>query len=331
MRPVTRRQFTQTALTAAAALGLGLRPALASARTLTVASLFGDDKPETQIWLKFAELLAQRLPGRFQINIAKNASLGGEREVAEGVRLGSVQGSLTTVSTLSSWVPAGQLLDLPYVFRDSAHVSHVLDGPIGQALREQYEAQGFHVLGYVNYGARHLLSKEAITRPEQLKGKRIRVIQSPLHTELWKGYGANPTPIPIPEVYNALKTGVVEAMDLTKSAYAGFKLYEVVPYLTETAHIWAVGVFHISSAVWKSLSDAERAAFTAAGAEAAQHFNQLIVADELRSVAQAQARGARILQPSNRQAWQQAAQPVWDSFAPKVGGATRIQQLIATP
>jgi tripartite ATP-independent transporter DctP family solute receptor len=330
MLHLSRRQFTQAAAVGAAALGMGLRPAMAAARTLTVASLFGDDKPETQIWIKFAELLAQRLPGRYHINIAKNASLGGEKDVAEGIRLGSIQGSITTVGTLSNWVPAGQILDLPYVFRDSAHVSRVLDGPLGAELKEQYIAQGFRVLGFINYGARHLLSKEAITTPDQIRGKRIRVIQSPLHTELWKGYGANPTPIPIPEVYNALKSGVVEAMDLTKSAYAGFKLYEVVPYLTETAHIWAVGIVYVGESVWKTLSEEERVAFSSAGAEAARHFNQLIAEDEVRSVAQAVAKGAKIIQPGDRKAWEQSARPVWESFAPKVGGTAKIQAIVAT-
>ncbi len=330
MPRLSRRLFTRSILAGAAALGLGNRYAIAAPRTLTVASLFGDDKPETQIWLKFSEALEKRLPGRFYINIARNAALGGEKEVAEGIRLGSVQGSITTASALSNWVPAGQILDLPFVFRDATHVGRVLDGPLGAELKEKYIAQGFRVLGYINYGARHLLSKEAITAPEQLRGKRIRVIQSPLHTELWKGYGANPTPIPIPEVYNALKSGVVDAMDLTKSAYAGFKLYEVVPFLTETAHIWAVGVIHVGEKLWQTLGDDEREAFSAAGAEAARHFNALIVDDELRSVAQALAKGAKIVRPAKRADWEQHARPIWDSFAAKVGGVAKIQRIVAT-
>ncbi len=129
---------------------------------------------------------------------------------------------------------------------------------LARASPTKFAAQNFVVQGFINYGARHLLTKEAVTKPSQLAGKRIRVIQSPLHTELWKALGANPTPIPIPETYNALQTGVVDMMDLTKSAYAGFKLYEVVPYLTETGHIWATGVVYFSAPFWKSLKDDEK-------------------------------------------------------------------------
>jgi tripartite ATP-independent transporter DctP family solute receptor len=296
-------------------------------RTVTVASLFGEDKPETKLWWRVRERLAARLPGRFDLRIVQNAALGGEREVAEGIRLGSIQASLSTISALSSWVPDSQVLDLPFVFSDAAHVRRAVDGPEGARLKELFAAQNFVVLGYINYGARHLLTKEPVTRPEQLRGKRIRVIQSPLHTELWKSFGAQPTAIPITETYNALKTGVVDGMDLTKSAYAGFKLHEVVPYLTETAHIWATGVLYLSAAFWKSLGNEERAVFAAAAAESAPHFDELIVADETASVAKVTGEGAKILKPEALAAWQEGARGVWSAVGPRIGGQSRIDAL----
>lgn len=304
-------------------------PAIARAQTrvVTVASLFGEDKPETQVWYRVRDRLATSMPGRFELRVVQNAALGGEREVAEGIRLGSIQASLSTVSALSSWVPESQVLDLPFVFSDAAHVRRALDGPQGDRLKGLFEAQSFVVLGFINYGARHLLAKEPITRPEQLRGKRIRVIQSPLHTELWRSFGALPTPIPIPETYNALKSGVVDCMDLTKSAYAGFKLHEVVPFLTETAHIWATGVLHLSGAFWRTLGAEERAAFATAGREAAPQFDAMIVADEQASMAKVAAEGGKEVQPENRAAWQEGAKGVWSSLAPRVGGQDRIDAL----
>jgi tripartite ATP-independent transporter DctP family solute receptor len=303
--------------------------ARAQTRAVTVASLFGEDKPETQVWLRVRERLATLVPGRFDLRIVQNAALGGEREVAEGLRLGSVQASLSTVSALSSWVPESQILDLPFVFADAAHVRRALDGPQGDRLKGLFEAQGFLVPAFINYGARHLLAKEPIVRPDQLRGKRIRVIQSPLHTELWRAFGALPTPIPIPETYNALKSGVVDCMDLTKSAYAGFRLHEVVPYLTETAHIWATGVLVLSAGFWRTLGTEERAAFAAATREAAPHFDALMVADEATSMAKVAAEGGKVVQPADRAAWQAGAQGVWSSLAPRVGGQPRIDALRA--
>lgn len=322
---LTRRGFAAATL-AAPALLKG-RAAFAAGRPITVASLLGEDKPETKIWRRIAERLAASAPGRFDLRVVPNAALGGEKEVAEGLRLGSVQASLFTISALSSWVPDGQVLDLPFLFRGREHLKRVLAGPLGDELKAKYEAQGFIVLGFINYGARHLLAKEPITTPAAIKGKRIRVIQSPLHTELWSGLGAHPTPIPIPETYNALKTGVVDCMDLTKSAYVGFKLHEVVPYLVETGHIWASGVVAVSAALWKGLPPPDKAALAAAAAEGAGYFDELIVADEDASMARAKAEGGKLVQPEDRPGWEAGARKVWTAFAPKLGGIEKIEAI----
>ncbi len=318
---LTRRAFAAATLAAPALLP---GRAFAAGRPVTVASLLGEDKPETKIWRRVAEKLPS---GRFDLRVVPNAALGGEKEVAEGLRLGSVQASLFTISALSSWVPDGQLLDLPFLFRDRGHLKRVLAGPLGEELKRKYEAQGFVVLGFINYGARHLLAKEPLTTPASVKGKRIRVIQSQLHTELWSGFGAHPTPIPIPETYNALKTGVVDCMDLTKSAYVGFKLHEVVPYLIETGHIWATGVVAVSASFWKSLSAEDKAAFAAAAGEGTGYFDELIVADEDASMAKAKAEGGKIVQPEDRPGWEAGARKVWASFAPKLGGLEKIEAI----
>jgi tripartite ATP-independent transporter DctP family solute receptor len=323
--PITRRRFASGLALAPALLGSGR--AAAAGRPVTVASLLGEDKPETRIWRRIAEILARTAPGRFDLRIVPNAALGGEKEVAEGLRLGSIQAALSTVSSLSGWVPQGQILDLPFLFRNRDHLGRVLDGPLGAELKARYEAQGFVVPGFINYGARHLLAKEPLTTPASVAGKRIRVIQSPLHTALWSGLGAHPTPIPIPETYNALKTGVVDCMDLTKSAYVGFRLHEVVPVLIETGHIWASGVVMFAAPFWKALAPADREALAAAVAEGTAYFDQLMRADEEASMARAAAEGGKVVPAEDRTGWQAGARKVWASFAPELGGIERIEAI----
>ncbi|MDR2111511.1 MAG: TRAP transporter substrate-binding protein, partial [Candidatus Accumulibacter sp.] len=235
-------------LTLALALPLS-GPALAASRvhTVTIGTLVGENKPETQAWRFIRDKIESRLPGRFAFRIVPNAALGvGEKELVEGIQLGSVTGMVSTISALNQFSPAAQLLDLPFILKDRDHLKRVLDGPLGDELKRDLEAKGFVVLGYVNYGVRYLFSKEAITSPEQLAGKRVRSIPNPVHTKMWQAFQAQPVTLPIAETYNALSTGVVDAMDLNKSAYAALKLYEVVPYLNETAHIWASGAIHVS-------------------------------------------------------------------------------------
>lgn len=331
MEKLNRRTLLKTAAATGIALAapVYIRTATARTTTITVASLLGDDKPETKIWARVGELVEARLPGQFKFNVVKNGALGGEKEVAEGARLGSVQASLSTVSSLSGWVPELQILDLPFLFRDAAHVRKTVDGDIGDDLKQKLAAQNFVIGGFINYGARHLLTKEPVTRPEQVRGKKIRVIQSPLHTKLWSAFGTTPVGIPITETYNALSTGVADAMDLTKSAYAGFKLYEVVPYMTETGHIWASGVIFYAASFWNRLDDEQRAVFLEASQEGAAYFNQLIVEDEAASVEQSLKNGGKLLKPEAFEEWQKGAQGVWQDFAGIVGGLDRIKTIQA--
>ncbi len=327
---MTRRSLFATGAAFSAALFAPalVRPARA-ARRLTVASLLAADKPETKIWLRIGKIVEERLPGAFAFNVVENAALGGEREVAEGIRLGSIQGTLFTVSALSAWVPESQIFDLPFLFRDAAHLRHVADGEEGALLRQRFAEQGFVALAFIDYGARHLLAKEPITRPDGLNGLRMRVIQSPLHVELWKAYGAVPTAIPITETYNALATGVVGAMDLTKSAYAGFRLYEVVPVLVETGHIRASGIVCFSAPFWNTLSDEEKTVFKDAAREGAGYFDRLIEEDERASIDAAVSAGATVVQAEDRPAWEAGGRVVWQRMADTVGGMERIERINA--
>ncbi len=332
MTTLNRRGLLKTAATTGLAVAAPafVRTVLARTATITIASLLGDDKPETKIWVKIGELVEAKLPGQFKFNIVKSGALGGEKEVAEGTRLGSIHASLSTVSSLSGWVPELQVLDLPFLFRDADHVRKTVDGNVGADLKQKLAAQNFVIGDFINYGARNLLTMEPVTRPEQLKGKKIRVIQSPLHTKLWSAFGTVPVGIPITETYNALSTGVADAMDLTKSAYAGFKLYEVVPYMTETGHIWASGVIFYASGFWKKLNDEQKAVFLEASREGAAYFNQLIVQDEAKSVEQSLKNGGRLLKPEAIEQWQKGAQGVWQDFAGIVGGIDRINAVQST-
>lgn len=306
-----------------------LSHSLHATQTLTIASLLGADKPETQVWIEFGQRLEQRLPGEFRLRVITDAALGGEREVAEGVRLGSIHGSLSTLANMSAWVPSAGVFDMPFLFRDDAHIRAVMQGPIGEEFQHKFRDQGFRVLGYIHYGERHLLTQQPLTEPDEVRGQRIRVIESALHTGLWRSLGAQPTPIPIPEVYNALQTGVVDMMDLTPSAYVGFRLHEVVPYLIATGHISALGVIYIAEALFQDLNAEQQQAFLEIGAEMAPYFNQLMAADHAASLAQAQAEGGHIV-TVDRQHWQQAIEPFWAAFADRVGGMAMIERIIAS-
>jgi TRAP-type C4-dicarboxylate transport system substrate-binding protein len=331
MTDITRREALARLGGGAAAALMGFAPGAPGAErrhTVTVATLVGPNKPETRTWHFIRDRIEAKLPGRFRFRIVPNAALAaGEKEIAEGIRLGSIQASVNTTATFGGWSPRTQILDLPFLFRNREHLQGALLGDLGESLKSALNDEGFVALAYVNYGVRYLMAKESILTPAGLAGKRVRSIPNPVHTEMWKAFQAQPVTLPIAETYNALKTGVADAMDLNKSAYAALKLYEVVPCLMETAHIWASGVLYVSAGFWQKLDDEEKAVFSEAASEGARHFDELILADEAVAVEEARKAGGRIVPIEKRLPWEDAARKVWEIFAPRLGGLERINAI----
>lgn len=328
MKNITRREALARLGGGVAAALMGLAPGASGAaprRSVTVATLVGPGKPETRMWYFIRDRIEAKLPGRFQFRIVPNAVLAaGEKEIAEGVRLGSIQAGVNTTAAFGGWSPRTQILDLPFLFRDREHLQSALSGELGESLKVALGDEGFVTLAYVNFGVRYLMAKERIITPAGLAGKRVRSIPNPVHTEMWKAFQAQPVTLPIAETYNALKTGVADAMDLNKSAYAALKLYEVAPCLMETAHIWASGVVYVAAGFWRKLDDEEKAVFSEAAVEGAKHFDELIVEDEAVAVEEARKAGGEIVPVEDRRPWEDAARKVWEIFAPRLGGLERI-------
>lgn len=319
----------QAAFAAVAAVSLVAagQAAAQAPKTLTVSVIYGPEKPQSKVWYRFRDLLEEKAPGQFDVKVVTDGALGGEKETTEGVRLGSIQGALSTLANLTTWVPEGALFDMPFMFRDMAHIEKAMTGPIGDEYKSLYEDQGFKVLGFIVYGSRHVISKEPIRTPDDVKGKKMRVLQSPLHIDLWSSLGANPTPVPITEAYNALQTGVVDYMDMTKSGYQALKLFEVVPYLTETNHIWSMGVMYLGKPFWDGLTPEQQAAVQEAADAAIPYFNELAAAEQEASLAKTVEAGAEVVKPEIA-AWQSAMAPFWESYADKVGGMDRIKAIV---
>ncbi len=317
------------ALASAIAIGLALAGPAQAEKEVTVSVIYGPDKPQSLVWYRMDEILQERAPSAFSFNVVTNGALGGEKETAEGVRLGSIQAALSTVANLSTWVPEGAVFDMPFVFSGHDHINAVVNGPIGEELKTLYEAQGFKVLGFITYGARNVIAKEPIRTPNDVQGKKMRVLQSPLHIELWKSLGANPQAIPITEAYNALQTNVVDLMDMTKSGYHALKLFEVVPDFSETQHIWALGVMYVDKNWWDQLSPKDRNALQSAADAAIPYFNQLAADEQDAALEKAKHSGnVTVIQP-DVDVWRAAMEPFWNDYADQVGGIERVRAIVA--
>ena len=325
---LVRQSFTIIVLIAGIHLG-AVATVNAASKEIRVGVIYPIEKPQGQVWVKMQELVDQKIPGALKFNIIPDGVLGGEKEEVEGVRLGSLQAGLSTLANMSTWVPEGSLFDMPFLFRDQAHIDAVMAGPVGDEFKDLFDAQGFKVFGFITFGARHVISKDPITGPSDVAGKKMRVIQSPLHIELWESLGANPTPIPITDAYTALETGVVDYMDMTMSGYQALKLFEVVPSFSKTSHIYALGVMYMSKSFWDGLTSVEQGALDEASVEAIAYFNSLAAAEQEASLAATVSAGAAVVD-QNAADWQKAMAPFWESYADKVGGMEKIQAIVNT-
>ncbi len=320
---------------AAAVLAAGLlasgQTAIAQTKISCKFGVLGNvDFPGTIGMQRMADRINAESNGELDIQIFPNSQLGGEKEMAEGMRLGSVCGAPVNVSVLSIWVPEGQLFDMPFLFRDDGHAYRVLAGAVGKQMAAKYEPHGFKVVGFLVNGTRHPMSKFPIITPDDVKGKKIRVLQSPLHIELWKMLGANPTPIAFPEIYNSMQTGVVDAMDNAKTTYWLSKFYEVAPHITDLGHIYSISAVGFSTNFWKRLTPAQQAIVQSAAEEGIKLQDKLIAEGDDEAVQKAIAAGAKY-HKVDKAPWQKAMQPIYTSWASKVGGLEMIRAVQDTP
>jgi tripartite ATP-independent transporter DctP family solute receptor len=168
--------------------------------------------------------------GKVTIEIFPNMQLGGEVEMIKQVLTGSLDITSPSNAPLTNFVPALKIFDMPFLFRDEAHMIKVLRGPVLQDIAEIVATSGIRLLGVYNVGVRHIMSNKPVRTMDDLKGLKIRTMQSKYHMAAFNAFGANATPISYAELYSSLQTGVVDGAEAANTNYFEKKFYEVAPY-----------------------------------------------------------------------------------------------------
>ena len=206
-----------------------------------------------QAWAVVKEYLEEN--GDFDVEIYPNAQLGGDKELQEAVQNGDIQMTACTTSTLSTFEPRLDVFSLPFAFPDSETAFAVLDGEFGQKMLDLMEDQGFKALGYFESSSyRELSSNKPVRTPDDVKGMKIRLIQSPIHLAIWESLGATPTPLAFSELYTALQQKTVDAQDNPLELLVSQRFYEVQEYVTLTNHLFQVGMATCNLDWFNSLS-----------------------------------------------------------------------------
>jgi len=203
--------------------------------------------------------------GKIAVDVHHVGALGKVRETMEMVRMGTLETALGGVAHIQRNVPELGITVLPFLWKDLTRLFQVLDGPLGKELDKRLLAAGFYNLGFFDNGFRHVSNnRKPIRSVEDLKGIKIRTLPTPVHIAFFKALGAAPTPMDWTELFEALRTGVVDAQENPPSMTYTAKFYEIQKFYSLTAHVNEVGAFVMSKTFYEKLPKDLRSAVDAA-------------------------------------------------------------------
>jgi tripartite ATP-independent transporter DctP family solute receptor len=301
----------------------------AQARDFRSAEVHPPDYPTTMAVVQMGKQLSGETKGRLGVKVYPNGALGSEKDNIEQLRLGALDMMRINVAPLNSVVPETIVTGLPFVFRSTEHMRKVLDGPVGDDILASFESQGLVGLAFYDSGARSFYSKKPIRTMADLKGMKIRVIQSDLFVAMVEALGANPTPMPYGEVYTALKTGIVDAAENNWPSYESSRHFEAAKFYTLDEHSLAPEVLVFSKKVWDTLSKEDQAAIRKAAKDSVPYMRKLWDEREVKSRKAVEAAGSQVITIANKQEFIDAMKPVYAKFAntPRLAGLVkRIQE-----
>lgn len=280
---------------------------------------------------KFAELIKERTNGRIQITVYPEGQLGkGEREFLEALQQGAIDLYVGSTGPVGNFSPSMNIVDIPFLFRDHAHVDKVLDGPIGRQLMDDLDKSGFKGLAFWENGFRHLTnSRTAVKTPADAQGLKIRVMENKVHLLAWKTAGVNPTPMAWGEVYSALQQKVIDGQENPIAITYSTKFWEIQKHLTLTQHVYSPALIIISKKHWDQMPKADQDLFQKTALEVAKFQRDLLRNDEIKQVAECEKNGMLVVREVDKELWRKAMQPAFDEFA-KQFGKDKIDAILNT-
>ncbi|MEG3000721.1 MAG: TRAP transporter substrate-binding protein [Comamonas sp.] len=278
----------------------------------------------------WSQAIDKSLGGKFAFKQFPASALGGERELIEGLQLGTVEAAIVSTGALSNFVPDVGVVDIPFLFRDTQHARAVMDGAFGQDLLAKFQKRGLVALAWGEQGFRHLSNnKHAVNGVPDLKGLKIRVTENPVHITAFRTLGASPTPMSWPEVIGALQQGTIDGQENPISVLVSAKLWQVQKHLTLTSHVYAPMALIVSPSFWGSLNAAQKTAFTEGAKKGALASRGFVDAVEKKGVEEAKANGMKVVEKVDQTAFRTALEPAYKEYAKKFGQKT-LDSITAT-
>jgi tripartite ATP-independent transporter DctP family solute receptor len=308
-----------------AVLPLSLIGAGAKAADQKMVLKASDVHPEGYPTVQAVEDMGKKLEavtgGRLSIQMYASMQLGGEKEAIEQAQVGALQLARVSVGALGPVVDDLNVFNLPFLFRDTAHMEKVIDGPIGQELLDKVTDNPktrLVGLAWMDAGARSLYdTKRPIKSIYDLKGLKVRVMGNPMFVDMMNALGGNGVAMGYDQVFSALQTGVVDGAENNPPSFVFDNHYQVAKYYTLTQHLIVPEILVFSRTTWDALSKDDQALIRKLGHEAQLDERQLWNKVEDEAMAKMKAAGIEIVVLTDKKPFQAAVKPVWDKYGAK--------------
>ena len=315
-----KRRDVIRAAGAGALAGTGWRGAVAQQKTVWKASdVHPLGYPTVEAIVRMGKKLEAATNGRISIQMFPSMQLGGEKEMIEQAQIGALQIARISVGAMGPVVDDLNVFNLPFVFRDEAHMRRVIDGPIGQELLERMSngpGSRLIALGWMDAGTRNVYAKKAVTGPADLKGMKIRMMGNPMFVETMNAMGGNGVAMGFNELYSALQTGVVDGAENNPPTLLAQNHYTVSKVMSMTGHLIIPEIFVFSKRTWETLATEDQALVKRLSAEA--QLEQRKLWDEYTGEAETKLKAAGVqFVPSDKPAFFKATQPIRDKYGSK--------------
>ncbi|HVL58059.1 MAG TPA: TRAP transporter substrate-binding protein [Burkholderiaceae bacterium] len=319
-----RRTMLRAAIGAAACAGFALAADSATAQTEIKlghvgepGSLFAKSSEE------FARRANERLGGKAKVVVYGSSQLGGDKELLQKLKLGTVELALPS-TVMSSEVDLFGIFEMPYLVKDREHMKRIEREVVWPALAPAAEKRGLKVIAVWENGYRHITnSRRAIETPEDLKGIKLRVPEGKWRVKMFQAYGANPSPMKFSEVFTALQTGVMDGQENPFTQIYSAKFQEVQKYLTLTGHVYTPAYLTAGLRKWESLPADVRKILEDTARETQAWVHQTAARDEEDLLNKLKSGGLQVNTP-NKDAFIQASRPVYEEFGQEVKGAKEL-------
>lgn len=268
----------------------------------------------------FIDTLTELSGGAFTGEQAPAGQLGGERDMIEGLQIGSLDVVITSTGPLGNFVPEVYALDLPFLFRDYDHARAVLDGEIGQELLAKIDENNLVGLGWSENGFRHVTnSQRPVRTPADLEGLKLRTMENRVHMEAFSEMGAAPTPMAFPELFAALQQGVVDGQENPITVITASKFWEVQDHASLTGHVYSPVAILASPILMDGLTEEQRGWFYEAAKASAAATRAEVNRLEEAGVALLRENGMEVITDIDKAPFAALAEPAYKVYTDQYG------------